>query len=194
MIDPKFKRTFAITLMLAVLMLATRFHHLGSALHLPDASLAVFFLAGFYLRPAWTFPFYLLEAGLIDHFAITIGGVSDWCVTPAYMFLIPTYGSLWLGGRWYAAQHSMAWRCLIPLCGALFITTSLAFVISNGSFYTLSGRFPEMSWPEYAGRVAKYYPPYVTSAFVYVALAAFLQTVVTALGWPRPRREQTLSL
>src|SRR5690606_27401011 len=31
---------------LMLLMAATRFHHLGSALHLPDASLAVFFIGG----------------------------------------------------------------------------------------------------------------------------------------------------
>ena len=31
-------------------MVATRFHHLGSLIHLPDASMAVFFLGGLCLR------------------------------------------------------------------------------------------------------------------------------------------------
>jgi hypothetical protein len=103
--DPKFKRTLAITSVLATLMLATRYHNFGSALHLPDASLAMFFLAGFYLRPAWLFPFYLLEAGLIYYLVIMLGGVSDWCVTPAYGFLIPTYACLWYGGRGRATSN-----------------------------------------------------------------------------------------
>jgi len=45
-------RTF-IGLILVAAMAATRFHHLGDALHLPDASWALFFLAGVYLSPAW---------------------------------------------------------------------------------------------------------------------------------------------
>jgi hypothetical protein len=40
------KRTVMITLMLAALMAATRSHHFATALHLPDVSWAVFFLAG----------------------------------------------------------------------------------------------------------------------------------------------------
>ena len=48
--DTVAKPTLAIALLLAVGMAATRFRHFGSAIHLPDASLAIFFLAGFYLR------------------------------------------------------------------------------------------------------------------------------------------------
>jgi hypothetical protein len=40
---------------LAALRAATRFHHFGSAMYLPDASLAVFFLGGLYLRRALAF-------------------------------------------------------------------------------------------------------------------------------------------
>ncbi len=39
------KTPLVIALLLAAGMAATRFHHVGSALHLPDASLAIFFLA-----------------------------------------------------------------------------------------------------------------------------------------------------
>jgi len=35
---------------LIALMALTRFHHFGDVLHLPDASLAVFFFAGFYRK------------------------------------------------------------------------------------------------------------------------------------------------
>lgn len=57
------------------LMALTRYGHFGSALSLPDASLAVFFLAGFYL-PAWMLPVLLIEAVGIDYLATTVGGVS----------------------------------------------------------------------------------------------------------------------
>ena len=168
-----------IALLLALLMVATRFHHFGSATHLPDASLAVFFLGGFYLRRPALFGCYLAEAALIDYLAISLGGVSDWCVTPAYAFLIPAYASLWFGGVWYARRYRLEWATLMPLFGAVFAGVSAAFLISNGSFYLLSGYFPAMSWAEYASGVARYFPPYASAAVAYIVLAAGLHVLAT---------------
>lgn len=169
-----------IGLILALLMFATRFHHFGSSLALPDASLAIFFIAGIYLRPALVFGLLIAEAGIIDYVA-TANGADGWCISPAYMFLIPTYACLWFAGRWYARRHSNTWRTLAPLTAALLLSTGLAFLISNASFYLLSGYFSEMRWAEYALRVAQYFPPYLGSAFLYVAEAAMLHTLVVAI-------------
>lgn len=169
------------TTLLALVMAATRYHHFGDALHLPDASLAVFFLAGMLIPAMLAFPLLMLEAGIVDAMAITVGGVSDYCVSPAYGFLIPTYGALWWAGRWYAARHEHRWSTLRPLYAALFVSVSAAFLISSGSFYALSGRFPDMSLAEYATRVARYYPPYALSTFGYVTLAAMSYAMVALL-------------
>ncbi len=158
--------------LLAGIMLATRFHHFGSVTHLPDASLAVFFLAGFYLRRAVYMVPLMGLAGGIDYLATQHMGVSDYCMSPAYGFLIPTYAAMWFGGRWYSDRHTMTITSLAPLALALLISASVAFLISNGSFYLFSGRFPDMSWGEYAGRVSIYYLPYMSAAIFYVALAA----------------------
>lgn len=171
-----------IALLLALLMAATRFHHFGSVTHLADASLAVFFLGGFYLRRPILFGCYLAQAALIDYLAIALGGVSDWCVTPAYAFLIPTYASLWFGGVWYASRHRMEWRTLGPFFGAVLLGVSAAFLISNASFYLLSEYFPNMTWIEYASRVAKYYPPYASAAVAYLVFAAALHAIATYAG------------
>ncbi len=170
----------AIALLLGLFMVATRFHHFGSAVSLPDASLAVFFLVGIYLRPSLFLAAFLAEAALIDYLAITYGSVSDWCVTPAYFFLIPTYASVWFAGRWYASRHQHAWRTLVPLLATLAAGTTAAFLISNSSFFLLSGRFPDMSWMEYGTRAAKYFPPYISSTFLYVLFVATVHTVLTA--------------
>jgi len=175
------KHRLAIAAALAALMAATRFHHFGSAISLPDASLAVFFLAGFYLRSAWFLPL-LLAAAALDYLAVNVGGVSDWCITPAYAFLLPAYASLWLGGRWYVRQYRPLWRTLVLLSGVLLVSVSLAFSISNVGFYLFSGHFEEMSWFEYATRVARYYPSYLIGAFIYVAFAAGLHALFVALG------------
>ncbi len=173
-------RHLTVGLALALLMAATRLHHFGSATHLPDASLAVFLLGGFYLRGAGWFAGYLVEAALVDYLAIAFGGVSDWCVTPAYLFLIPAYACLWGAGAWYARRSRAEWRSFGALVGALVIGVSAAFLISNGSFYLLSGYFTEMGWTEYAARVAKYYPPYLAGALLYVALAALVHGLLAA--------------
>ena len=173
-------RHLTVGLALALLMAATRFHHFGSATHLPDATLAVFLLGGFYLRRAGWFAGYLGEAALIDYLAIAFGGVSDWCVTPAYLFLIPTYACVWGAGVWYAGRSRAEWRSVGTLLGALAIGVSAAFLVSNGSFYLLSGYFTEMSWTEYAARMAKYYPPYLAGALLYMALAALVHGLLAA--------------
>jgi hypothetical protein len=169
----------AIACALAALMAATRFHHFGSALHLPDASLAVFFLGGLYLRRPLAFGAYAALAALIDYVAITHAGVSDWCVTPAYAFLLPTYACLWWAAGWCAKKHGLrGWSGYLRLAGALVGATVLAFLISNGSFYGLSGYFGELAPAEYAARVAKYFPSYLASTMAYVAAAVLFEALI----------------
>ncbi len=164
------KPALMISLLLAALMAATRFRPVGSAVGLHDASLAVFFLSGFYLRSMF-FPLFFAEAALIDYAAF-MGGQSDWCFTPAYLFLIPTYATLWWAGRGYARRYRPIWRTLLPLALALFFSASLAFLISNVSFYLLSGYFGEMGFGQYAAGVAQYYPPYVARPFSMLRLSS----------------------
>lgn len=178
-------RSMGIFAALALLMAATRYDHFGSSAALPDASWAVFFLAGVLLsRLGWVtlaaFGLLLLEAWGVDFYATQIQGVSDWCITPAYGFLIPTYASLWLGGLWFAARQQNTWRSLGEFFGIAVLATSIAFLISNVSFYLLSGRIGDMSAMEYATSVAKYYPPYLTSSLMYLAVAALLYALLLA--------------
>ena len=169
--NSKQTRNIAIFVTLITLMAATRDHHFGSALHLPDASLAIFLLAGFYL-PRLALPVLLIGAGLADYYAINYNGVSDWCVSSAYWFLIPTYAVMWYAGKFYAARHSQSWRGLALFAATASLATSAAFVISSGSFYLFSGRFAGMTALQYAGSVAKYYLPYLSGTFLYLAIAA----------------------
>src|SRR5580692_3342727 len=90
-------------LLLAGAMLATRLHHFE---HLPDASWAIFFLSGFHLFGARAFALLMVEAVIIDYVATQHLGVSSYCLSIAYLFVLPAYAALWLGGR-VAARH---WR------------------------------------------------------------------------------------
>ncbi len=170
-------KSFVYCAALIALMAATRMHHFGSAMHLPDASLAVFLLAGFLVASPLLFGALLLEAGLLDYVAVAHMGVSDYCVTSAYWFLIPTYAVLWVAGRAYAKHHQDTLRSLGLFSVISFAAVSAAFFMSNGAFYLFSGRYPDMNMSEYASRVAQYYLPYVTSAAIYLVPAVLLYVV-----------------
>jgi hypothetical protein len=169
-------KTIAIFVSLVVLMAATRADHFGSTLHLPDASLAVFLLAGFYL-PRRAFPVLLIEAGLVDYLALNYGGVDGWCFSPAYWFLIPTYFVLWFAGRFYATRYRFSLRSLAEFAAIAFAATGAAFLISNVSFYLFAGYFAKMSAAQYGTQVAQYFPTYLQSAFLYLTAAAVLHIV-----------------
>lgn len=166
-------------IMLALLMAATRGHHFASLDHLPSASWAVFFLAGVYLRPRMVFPIMLGEAAILDYAAITWGGVSAFCVSPAYGLLIPAYAALWLAGRWYARRFSFCPKTLMPLSMSLFAGAIICELFSSGGFYFFSGRFAEPTLVEFAGRIVKYFPAYIHSLVFYVGLAALAHVGIT---------------
>lgn len=181
-------KTIAIVASLSVLMAATRFNHFGSAISLPDASLAVFFLGGLYLAhlnrtSIAAFIALILEAGMVDYYAISFQGASDWCLTPAYWFLIPTYGSLWLIGRWFALRHSMegGWG-LAGLALAAWVASSFAFLLSNATFYMFSEYFDSMGIVEYLSRIAQYYGSYISVAMLYIACAVGIQIIIGIIG------------
>ncbi|MEQ1526271.1 MAG: hypothetical protein ABL911_05970 [Gallionella sp.] len=170
-------KSIALCALLMLLMAVTRSHHFDSLTHLPDASLAAFLLAGFYL-PFIAFPILLVVAGLADYFAFNYASVSDWCFSPAYWFLIPTYAVLFYAGRFFAKRYQFTWYSLIEFAVIAASAISLAFLISNTSFYLLAGYFEKMSAWEYASSVAKYFMPYQISAFMYLSIAAVLHIVV----------------
>jgi hypothetical protein len=171
-------KKIAIFAALVGLMAATRSHHFDSLTHLPDASLAVFLLAGFLLSGA-AFPVLLLVAGATDYFAINYAGVSGWCFSPAYWFLIPTYAALFYAGRFYATRHSSTFRSLGLFSAVALVSVSAAFVISNVTFYLFSGRFSDMSVMQYANSVAQYFLPYQLSAIIYLIPAVLLYAVLS---------------
>ena len=164
---------------LVLLMALTRYNHFGSSVTLPDASYAVFFLGGLFLgrvRGALALlALLLVEAALVDYYAINFQGVSAWCVTSAYGFLMVAYAVLWFAGRWSAPHHDLTGKGLFGLFASAAVAASLAFVIANVSFYLLAGYFGNMSVSEFVSRVAQYYGSYIEVAMIYIGCAVFVQ-------------------
>jgi flagellar biosynthesis protein FliQ len=172
------RTSLIIGLVLATFMAATRSHHFATLTHLPDASWAVFFLAGFYLRPLWIFPALLALAGVSDYVAISQFGVSDFCVSPAYGFLVPAYGALWLAGRWYARRYRFHVATLLPLTVAVLAGAALAELLSSGGFYFFSGRFVETSFAEFGARLFQYFPQALEGLAIYAGAAAIAHALL----------------
>lgn len=173
-----------IGLSLVAVMLATRFHHFGDALHLPDASWALFFLAGFYLSPAWLLGL-MLEAVLIDVVAVGWMGVSDYCLTTAYAALQVTHMALWGGGR-LAARQQRNVAGMARMVGIALLSASVAFVISNGSFYWFGGRVAETSLAQFGQTFIDYGPRFVMVMMFYLAIAALVHALFHHLSHGRP--------
>ncbi|MFN3595160.1 MAG: hypothetical protein ACK4TK_10840 [Thiobacillaceae bacterium] len=162
---------------LLALMAITRIGHFGSFVSLPDASLAVFLLGGMWLAGWGAFAAFMALAFAIDVGLAQSATEAGWCLTPAYWGLLPTYALLWQVGRWLRA-----WPELPPVRFAAVsaLAVTFAFVVSNATFWAFSGLFPEMSAAEYAQRVMGYYPPYLGSAALYLALGWLAHRLLTA--------------
>ena len=165
--------------LLMLLMILTRSSHTGSAINLPDASWAIFFLAAFYLNGSLRlFPVFMLAAWSIDLAAVRIGGVDPFCLTPAYFTLVPAYGSLWLAGRWYAGVHRDRLSSLLPLLGAFLLGVGVCEILSSGGFYLFSGHFQSHGWVEYLERTIGYFPSFLATTLLYLSLAVCVHAAV----------------
>ncbi len=164
------------------LMALTRGHHFATITHLPSATWAVFFLAGMYISKNGFFLLILATAALLDYAAITWGGVSSFCVSPAYVLLLPAYGSLWLAGHWYAKHYQFSWTTLLPLSMSLFIATVSSQILSSGGFYFFSGRYTETSLVEFGQRFVLYYPLQLSNIAFYLAIAAIIHVGIVLMA------------
>src|SRR5689334_388759 len=121
------RQRLGIAALLAFVMLATRINHFAPV---PDASWAVFFAGGFYLRglARWAFPALMVLAVAIDAYVISASGLSFWdhyCVSAAYWFLVPAYLAMWLGGLLLARQYrGLSVRTLGALAGLVLVSAS----------------------------------------------------------------------
>ena len=161
----------------AVAMAATRLNHAGTAWLPPDASWAVFFISGFYLGGQWRWALGLLliEAVALDGLAIRYSGISNYCATLAYWFVVPAYSVLWLGGAWLRRHYrDAALPDLARLCASLFLSVTLCYAITNASFYWLGGRIahPDLdgSWSSFT----RWYGHFLIVPCVYVGLATLV--------------------
>ncbi|HEX7817529.1 hypothetical protein [Dyella sp.] len=183
---PKQTQRIGIFLGLALVMAATRLHHFDA---LPDASWAVFFLGGFWLRGAarWAFPLLMALAVLVDFYVITSLGMNffdHYCVSAAYWMLVPGYLALWMGGSWLALHQSgLSVRTLGLAVAALLVSEMVCYTLTNGSYYWLSATVPQpRSFHAWFANYGDWYLAFLKTTAIYAAVGLGLHVVVTQLA------------
>jgi hypothetical protein len=169
-----------IFIVLALVMAGTRINHFGA---LPDASWAVFFVAGFYLRGSmrWAFPVLMALAVLVDFLVIRGQGLNFWshyCVSAGYWFLIAAYAAMWAGGSVLRAQEKGIGLRELGLLGmTLVVATSVCFVVSNGGFYWLSDSVASPSMSGWMQNMSEWFLPYLGTSAIYVGIASCVHAI-----------------
>ena len=178
------QRAFVLSV-LVLLMAATRVNHFAA---IPDASWAVFFIGGFYLRQwtRWAFPLLMALAVLVDWIVIRHSGLDFWqhyCVSPGYWMLLPAYFAMWSGGMLLrGGYHGATWVALGK--GALLLVAAVAVchLFAQGGFYWTSDSVAAPTVDGWAKNYGDWFLPYLRTAAVYVGLAAALQLVTEQVG------------
>jgi hypothetical protein len=168
----------AVAALFATIMIATRFNHFGDALHLPDASMALFFLGGIYLRKHLAFLGLVILSVLVDWYSVSYAGVSDFCITMAYSFLPLAYAVLWYAGRSLAPRYSGTPASHALVFTGLLVSATLSYAVSNGAFYWLGGRYTDPNMDQYLQRFAQWAPLFVRAAAGYVLAAQVVQALL----------------
>ena len=178
------QRAFVLSL-LVLLMLGTRINHFAP---IPDASWAVFFIGGFYLRgwTRWVFPLLMVLAVAIDWAVISGQGMDFWghyCVSSGYWALVPAYFAMWAGGMllryWYKGLSVQS----LALFGAtLVVSVAVCHLFAQGGFYWTSNVVAEPTVAGWAKNYSDWLLPYLRTAAIYTGVAALVQVAVEVFG------------
>ncbi|MGH8146604.1 MAG: hypothetical protein ACREPY_09745 [Rhodanobacteraceae bacterium] len=176
------RRIWIVVGLLALLMFVTRCSWFHLSVYCANASMAVFILGGIYVRRHWAFASLVLLAVSIDYVAMSYAGTSSYCITPAYGCLLVSYAVLWYGGRLLAGR---GFSRPMQFGGAL-VFASLAFVISNGSFYWLGGRVADPDMTGWIANFTNWAPLFIGTTLAYVGVVLLAHEVWARVHVSRP--------
>lgn len=161
--------------LLLVLMAITRAEYLS---YLQDASWAIFFIVGFYIRSYAGLALFLLLAIVIDFAQIAMrGGHQDFFLAPSYLFIIPAYSALWFAGRFFANKYSENIKGLIVFFVSAVIGIIACHLISSGGYYWMSLKIIDLNFEEFTLRTLEYLPLALMINLMYLTVVAILHLI-----------------
>ncbi len=96
--------------------------------------------------------------------------------------MIPAYAALWLAPRALLAGFVPGVLGFAKLAFACVAGLAAFFVLSNIGYYFGGGFSVSMGAPEFARRVAQYFPYYLTSTLIYSAVGVSIAAVAAYIG------------
>ncbi|MEE9445613.1 MAG: hypothetical protein V3V19_08100 [Cocleimonas sp.] len=172
-------QTWVVAGLLLLILIVTRAHFFN---HIQDASWAIFFMLGFYVRNVLGFPIFWLVAFAVDLIVIESKDGESYCFTVSYPFLIPAYASLWAAGRWFSGHYSENLKGLLYFVVAAVVGVTVCEIVSSGGFYWFSGRFENTNVTEFAGRITAFLPMFMKTTLMYLGIAAAVHLIVIQAG------------
>ena len=166
------KKQWLITILLLIVMVLTRSDYMPN---LQDASWAVFFLVGFYLRSYIGLAIIILFAVIIDFSMIAAqGGHQDYYLAPSYLFIIPAYAALWFAGRLTANIYCENIKGLFIFIALSSLGAIACDLISSGGFFWLSSEVLDLSFSEMIERRLDFMPVYLKTIGIYLGIASII--------------------
>ena len=178
------QRAFVLSL-LVLLMVGTRINHFAP---IPDASWAVFFIGGFYLRSwtRWAFPLLMALAVAVDWTVISSQGMDFWghyCVSAGYWALVPAYFAMWAGGMLLRRFYTGAsWRALGLFAATLVGAVVVCHLFAQGGFYWTSSVVADPTIAGWFKNYTDWLLPYMRTAAMYTGMAALAQAAAEAFA------------
>lgn len=166
---------------LAAVMMFTRTHWLSQVIHLPETSLASFFILGYLVRSPFAYAALFLLGFAIDVVVIYYLGGSGFCFTPAYWMLVPAYGAMWFAGRFSADRFGWTPSALPATAALLVGATFVSQLCSSGGFYFLGGRYPDATIAGFLPRIERYFPGTLLATLLWSGVGAAVYALIRAI-------------
>jgi hypothetical protein len=153
----------------------TRGSHFASIISLPDASVAIFFIVGFYLRNPIFFIFAITQSMLIDYLVTSSLGTAESCFTSAYIFLLFAYTSVWISGRWLSKHWQPNLLGVMNFFKAALLGIIVGEIISSGSYNLINQTQPNGF--DMVELLVQYLPHALKITLTYLLVAASIHSI-----------------
>ena len=148
---------------LIFLMFLTRGSHFLTAFSIPDASLIIFLCLGLLIPSILLFCIFFILAAVIDFGSGFFDNSLAFCLTDGYWGLIPTYLVMFCAGK-LIKNYDFKYNTFFVV---VFVSITLAFIISTNTYYMFSDRFGSPSFFTSIQHGWNYFPAYLIPNLVY---------------------------
>ena len=160
------KNNILIICSLVFMMFLSRGSHVLTEFSIPDASLIIFLTLGIFIPSILVFCLFFILAAVIDFGSGFFDNSLAFCLTDGYWGLIPTYLVMFFTGKLIKNSDIKFNKFFI----VVFVSTTLAFIISTNSYYMFSDRFGGPSFFISIQYGWNYFPEYLLPNLIYATI------------------------